>query len=48
MTQKGMDMVGFTTISPPDFDNLICAAVINEQTLIIKTVMIHWKPRALP
>ena len=33
---------------PSRDDNLICAAVLNEQALIIKTVMIHWKPRALP
>jgi len=25
-------------------DNLICAAIINEQAIIIKTIMINWQP----
>ncbi|MEA3413593.1 MAG: DUF4258 domain-containing protein [Pseudomonadota bacterium] len=30
---------------PACSDNLMCAAVINEQALIVKTVMIRWQKR---
>ncbi len=26
-------------------DNLICAAIVHEQTIIIKTIMINWRER---
>ena len=26
-------------------DNLVCAAIVNEEAIIIKTVMIHWQKR---
>jgi hypothetical protein len=26
-------------------DNLVCAAVVNGQALIVKTIMIHWSER---
>ncbi len=29
-------------------DNLVCAAVANEQALIVKTVMVNWKERDKP
>lgn len=30
---------------PTRADNLICAAVVNEKSIIIKTVMIDWRER---
>ena len=29
-------------------DNLVCAAVVNDQTIIVKTVMVNWKQRDMP
>ena len=29
-------------------DNLVCAAVANEQAIIVKTVMVNWKERDKP
>ena len=29
-------------------DNLVCAAVATEQTIIVKTVMVNWKERENP
>jgi hypothetical protein len=29
-------------------DNLICAAVVTEQAIIVKTVMVNWKERDKP
>lgn len=26
-------------------DNLVCAAVVNDQAMIVKTVMVNWKQR---
>lgn len=33
---------------PVRADNLVCAAVVNDQTIIVKTVMIDWKQRDMP
>lgn len=33
---------------PDRADNLVCAAVVNDQTIIVKTVMIDWKQRDMP
>ena len=30
---------------PDRDDNLVCAAIVNEQAIIIKTIMIRWQMR---
>jgi len=32
---------------PKRSDNLVCAAIVNEESIIIKTVMIDWRERKI-